>query len=102
VSITLNNGLFQELQVGKFVVPKFGHPVINASREERYLRTYREELPSSMYVACRCLSHRYLTNLHRWFPDEYLDKVNPGGKRGHFYHVHPWPLYYRLPDNAVV
>ncbi|KAF8588899.1 hypothetical protein K439DRAFT_1334281 [Ramaria rubella] len=74
-----------ELQVGKFVVPKIGHPVVNASREDRYLRTFRETLPTAM-----------------WFPDDFLVTVNPDGVRGHFYHVHTWPLYYNLPPNAVV
>lgn len=92
----------QELQVGKFVLPKFGHPVIDAPREERYLRIYREDLPSSMYVTGQLFPAHPYPVLHRRFPDEYLNSVNPGGKRGHFYHVHPWPLYHRLPDNATV
>ncbi|KIJ52651.1 hypothetical protein M422DRAFT_74128 [Sphaerobolus stellatus SS14] len=74
-----------ELQVGKFVVPKVGHPIINATREERYLRNFREVLPSEM-----------------WFPDEFLTTINPNGVRGHYYHVNTWPLYYKIPDNAIV
>ncbi|KAF8515385.1 Frag1/DRAM/Sfk1 family-domain-containing protein [Hysterangium stoloniferum] len=74
-----------ELQIGKFVIPKPGHSIVNASRDDRYLRDYREVFPSTM-----------------WFPDEFQDQINPGGVRGHRYHVHPWPLYYRLPGNAPV
>ncbi|GJJ08553.1 Protein cwh43 [Clathrus columnatus] len=42
-----------ELQIGKFVLPRSGHTIVNASREERYLRDYREVFPPTMYVSAQ-------------------------------------------------
>lgn len=85
------------------MVPKPGFPVINATREERYLRNFREKLPSSaMYVIWLSWMHVSSYRSCRWFPDDFLQAVNPDGVRGHYYHVNPWPLYYMIPDSAVL
>ncbi|KAI0774993.1 Frag1/DRAM/Sfk1 family-domain-containing protein [Trametes elegans] len=72
-----------ELQIGQFVVPRHGAGVTDDSREARYLRAWKEQLP-----------------VDHWFPMEYYPQG--GGKRGHFYHVFDTPLYYRLPEGALV
>ncbi|KAI0648890.1 Frag1/DRAM/Sfk1 family-domain-containing protein [Trametes meyenii] len=72
-----------ELQIGQFVVPKLTEGVIDDSKEARYLRAWKEELPTA-----------------HWFPMEYYPEV--GGKRGHFYHVFNTPLYYKIPEGATV
>jgi len=74
-----------ELQVGQFVVPKIGSGAVNDTREARYLRSFKEQLPE----------------VH-WFPMEYYGSEKKGGKNGHFYHVFNTPLYYRLPEGADV
>ncbi|KAL1674263.1 Frag1/DRAM/Sfk1 family-domain-containing protein [Schizophyllum commune] len=74
-----------EMQIGQFVVPKHGETTGNLSFEDRYLRSYREDLP-----------------VEHWFPDEYYGNKHEGGKNKHFYHVFDTPLYYRLPEGARV
>ncbi|TFY73694.1 hypothetical protein EWM64_g10318 [Hericium alpestre] len=74
-----------ELQIGQFVVPRYSHPIVNDTREDRYLRAWREDLP-----------------VEHWFPDEYYrNSKHPDGVRGHFYHVFDTPLYYKIPEGAV-
>lgn len=34
-----------ELQIGQFVVPRYGKPVTNDTHEARYLRSWKEDLP---------------------------------------------------------
>jgi len=70
-----------ELQVGQFVVPKPGFPVTNDTEEARYIRSFKEELPTD-----------------HWLPLEYYGS----GVNGHFYHVFDTPLYYQLPQGVVV
>ncbi|ETW82916.1 hypothetical protein HETIRDRAFT_458538 [Heterobasidion irregulare TC 32-1] len=70
-----------ELQIGQFVVPRYGHAVVNDTEEDRYLRAWKEQLPEE-----------------HWFPMEYYSP----GRRGHFYHVFNTPLYYGFPDNVVL
>ncbi|PCH42647.1 hypothetical protein WOLCODRAFT_163942 [Wolfiporia cocos MD-104 SS10] len=72
-----------ELQIGQFVVPKYGYGVTDDSHDARYLRAWKEELPED-----------------HWFPLEYYPEM--GGKRGHHYHVFNTPLYYKLPEGAVL
>lgn len=36
-----------ELQIGQFVLPKYGHKVVDDSRDARYLRSRKEELPEA-------------------------------------------------------
>ncbi|KZT29935.1 hypothetical protein NEOLEDRAFT_1238654 [Neolentinus lepideus HHB14362 ss-1] len=74
-----------ELQIGQFVVPKYGHGVTDESEPARYLRSWKENLPED-----------------HWFPMEYYGNEKEGGVRGHFYHVFNTPLYYRLPEGAIV
>ncbi|KAI4527715.1 hypothetical protein K525DRAFT_231653 [Schizophyllum commune Loenen D] len=74
-----------EMQIGQFVVPKHGETTGELSFEDRYLRSYREDLP-----------------MEHWFPDEYYGNKHEGGKNKHFYHVFDTPLYYRLPEGARV
>ncbi|TFK50059.1 hypothetical protein OE88DRAFT_1661586 [Heliocybe sulcata] len=74
-----------ELQIGQFVVPKYGHGVTDDSEPARYLRSWKENLPEE-----------------HWFPMEYYGNEKEGGVRGHFYHVFNTPLYYRLPEGAIV
>ncbi|TFY72042.1 hypothetical protein EVG20_g957 [Dentipellis fragilis] len=74
-----------ELQIGQFVVPRYGHSVEKESREDRYLRAWREELPTD-----------------HWFPDAYYGDEKHGGVNGHFYHVFNTPLYYKIPEGAVL
>ncbi|KAH8117743.1 Frag1/DRAM/Sfk1 family-domain-containing protein [Phellopilus nigrolimitatus] len=74
-----------ELQVGQFIVPRFGHNVKDESERERYLRVHKETLDEQ-----------------HWFPMEYYGNEKQGGKNGHFYHVFNTPLYYNIPDNAVL
>ncbi|KAJ2967111.1 hypothetical protein NUW54_g13606 [Trametes sanguinea] len=70
-----------ELQIGQFVIPKRGQGIVDDSKEARYMRAWKEELPDD-----------------HWFPMEYYPEV--GGKRGHFYHVFNTPLYYKIPEGA--
>ncbi|EKM57828.1 uncharacterized protein PHACADRAFT_171045 [Phanerochaete carnosa HHB-10118-sp] len=72
-----------ELQIGQFQLPKHGVRVTNETMEARYLRAWKEELPAE-----------------HWFPPEYHPEV--GGVRGHFYHVFNAPLYYKIPEDAVL
>ncbi|OSC99957.1 hypothetical protein PYCCODRAFT_1372193 [Trametes coccinea BRFM310] len=70
-----------ELQIGQFVVPKRGEGIVDDSKDARYMRAWKEELP-----------------VDHWFPMEYYPEM--GGKRGHFYHVFNTPLYYKVPGGA--
>ncbi|GBE88480.1 Protein cwh43 [Sparassis crispa] len=72
-----------ELQIGQFVVPKHGFFVTNDTDEAQYLRAWKEELPED-----------------HWLPMAYYPEQ--GGKRGHFYHVFNTPLYYKIPEGAVL
>ncbi|TRM66791.1 Frag1/DRAM/Sfk1 family-domain-containing protein [Schizophyllum amplum] len=74
-----------EMQIGQFVVPRHGSTTGELTKDERYLRSYREDLP-----------------VEHWFPDEYYGDKRSGGKNKHFYHVFDTPLYYRLPEGAHV
>jgi len=74
-----------ELQIGQFVVPRYGEPAVNEAREDRYLRAFKEDLPEE-----------------HWFPPEYYGTAKQGGVRGHYYHVFNTPLYYRIPAGAVL
>ncbi|KAJ8072662.1 Protein cwh43 [Marasmius tenuissimus] len=74
-----------ELQVGQFILPKHGHLVTNETREARYLRDFKETLPQE-----------------HWFPMEYYGNEREGGVNGHFYHVFNTPLYYKIPEGAVL
>ncbi|KAK2463467.1 hypothetical protein APHAL10511_004553 [Amanita phalloides] len=74
-----------EMQIGQFVLPKHGYPITNDTEEGRYLRASKEELA-----------------VEHWFPSEYYGNEHAGGKNRHFYHVFNAPLYFRLPDGAVV
>ncbi|KAJ3556781.1 hypothetical protein NM688_g1829 [Phlebia brevispora] len=72
-----------ELQIGQWIVPKYGVGITNDTEEGRYLRAWKEELPEE-----------------HWFPPEYYQ--DQGGVRGHYYHVFNTPLYYKLPEGAVL
>jgi len=72
-----------ELQIGRFLLPKFGTGFTNETREAQYVRTWKESLPPE-----------------HWFPMEYYD--TRGGVNGHVYHVFGTPLYYKIPDDAVL
>ncbi|KAK7044264.1 Protein cwh43 [Paramarasmius palmivorus] len=74
-----------ELQVGQFILPKHGHTVTNDTYDARYLRIRKESLPQE-----------------HWFPMEYYGNERQGGVNGHFYHVFNTPLYYNLPEDAVL
>ncbi|KAJ2926820.1 hypothetical protein H1R20_g10260, partial [Candolleomyces eurysporus] len=74
-----------EMQIGQFVVPKHGTNITDSSQEARYRRVKKEVLPEE-----------------HWFPMEYYGNERGGGKNGHFYHVFYTPLYYALPDGAIV
>ncbi|KAL0574045.1 Protein cwh43 [Marasmius crinis-equi] len=74
-----------ELQVGQFILPKHGWTVTNETHEARYLRNFKETLP-----------------VEHWFPMEYYGDENQGGVNGHFYHVFNTPLYYNIPDGAIL
>ncbi|KAJ6544817.1 Frag1/DRAM/Sfk1 family-domain-containing protein [Mycena vulgaris] len=74
-----------ELQIGQFVLPAYGTSVVDESKEARYLRSFKEDLPE-----------------HHWFPMEYYeDDARPGSHGGVHYHVfgNPGtPLYYKVPN----
>lgn len=74
-----------ELQIGQFVIPRHGTGVTDDSEPARYLRCPKEELPED-----------------HWFPMAYYGDENTGGVNGHFYHVFNTPLYYKIPENAVL
>ncbi|KAL5503883.1 CWH43 [Sanghuangporus vaninii] len=74
-----------ELQAGQFVVPRFGHTVVDDSEAGRYLRIHKETLDAP-----------------HWFPMEYYGDRRSGGKNGHYYHVFGTPLYYNLPEGALL
>ncbi|OCB84929.1 hypothetical protein A7U60_g8151 [Sanghuangporus baumii] len=74
-----------ELQAGQFVVPRFGHTVVDDSEAARYLRVHKETLDTP-----------------HWFPMEYYGDRRSGGKNGHYYHVFGTPLYYNLPEDALL
>ncbi|KAF8556174.1 hypothetical protein OG21DRAFT_1409449 [Imleria badia] len=74
-----------ELQIGQFVLPKHGFVLTNQTEESRIIRAWKEDLPE-----------------HHWFPLEYYGNEHEGGVNGHYYHVFNTPLYYQLPDGAVL
>ncbi|KAJ3507077.1 hypothetical protein NLJ89_g6510 [Agrocybe chaxingu] len=74
-----------ETQIGQFVLPRHGHNVTDDSLPARYLRSRKEDLP-----------------VEHWFPMEYYGDANKGGVNGHYYHVFGTPLYYKLPEGAIV
>ncbi|KAI0714424.1 Frag1/DRAM/Sfk1 family-domain-containing protein [Cerioporus squamosus] len=73
-----------ELQIGQFVVPKPGTSVSDDSRDARYMRSGRKRCQRTM----------------SWFPMPYYPEL--GGKNGHQYHVFNTPLYYKLPQDAML
>ncbi|KAH7884594.1 Frag1/DRAM/Sfk1 family-domain-containing protein [Phlebopus sp. FC_14] len=74
-----------ELQIGQFVVPKRGFKLTNQTEDSRLLRSWKEDVREE-----------------HWFPMEYYGNDREGGVNGHYYHVFNTPLYYRLPEGAVV
>lgn len=74
-----------EMQIGQFVLPKHGYTVTNDTEEARYLRVPKEQVP-----------------VDHLFPSEYYGNEREGGKNKHFYHVFDTPLYFQLPDDAIV
>ncbi|KAH0833136.1 Frag1/DRAM/Sfk1 family-domain-containing protein [Lanmaoa asiatica] len=74
-----------ELQIGQFVLPKHGFVLTNQTESSRLLRSWKEDLPE-----------------YHWFPMEYYGNEHEGGVNGHYYHVFHTPLYYQLPDGAVL
>jgi len=74
-----------ELQIGQFVLPRHGYVLTNQTEGSRLLRSHKEDLPE-----------------HHWFPMEYYGNEHEGGVNGHYYHVFNTPLYYRLPEDAVL
>ncbi|KAK0193555.1 Frag1/DRAM/Sfk1 family-domain-containing protein [Armillaria mellea] len=74
-----------ELQVGQFLLPRHGTTVVNDTHEARYLRSHKEDLPEE-----------------HWFPMSYYGNKWQGGVNGHFYHVFNTPLYYQIPEDAVL
>ncbi|KIL67488.1 hypothetical protein M378DRAFT_185572 [Amanita muscaria Koide BX008] len=74
-----------EMQIGQFVLPRHGHRVTDESEAARYTRVQKEQLSAD-----------------HWFPSEYFRTGERGGKNGHFYHVFDSPLYYQIPEGAVL
>ncbi|KAF7374974.1 Protein cwh43 [Mycena sanguinolenta] len=75
-----------ELQIGQFVVPPYGTTVVEDSKEARYLRSAKEDLPED-----------------HWFTMDYYDyHPNNVKKSGHHYHVFGTPLYYKIPQSPQV
>ncbi|KAI0346196.1 hypothetical protein BDW22DRAFT_1352223 [Trametopsis cervina] len=72
-----------ELQIGQFMLPKHHHHVSHDEDQHRYLRAWKHEMAED-----------------HWFPPEYMPETK--GVRGHFYHVFNTPLYYKLPEGAVL
>ncbi|KAI0701217.1 Frag1/DRAM/Sfk1 family-domain-containing protein [Cytidiella melzeri] len=72
-----------ELQIGQFMLPKHGYGVTIESEESRYLRAWYYEMSEDHLL-----------------PPAYLPER--GGVRGHSYHVFNLPLYYKLPEGAVL
>ncbi|KAJ6513352.1 Frag1/DRAM/Sfk1 family-domain-containing protein [Mycena sanguinolenta] len=69
-----------ELQIGQFVVPPYGTTVVDDSKEARYLRSAKEDLPED---------HWFTMDYYNYHPN------NPG----HHYQVFGTPLYYKIPQN---
>lgn len=92
-----------ELQIGQFVVPRFGHNVTDDSEAARYLRRNKEALATD-HVSLSKFDHIFEIVLisPQWFPMDYYGNEKEGGKNGHFYHVFGTPLYYDIPENAVL
>ncbi|KAF9036160.1 Frag1/DRAM/Sfk1 family-domain-containing protein [Panaeolus papilionaceus] len=74
-----------EVQIGQFVLPRRGHNVTDDSKEARYRRSVKEDLPQD-----------------HWFPMAYYGNDKEGGVNGHYYDVFGTPLYYKLPEGAIV
>jgi len=74
-----------ELQIAQFVLPRHGFGVTNETAAARTLRSFKEDLPED-----------------HWFPMEYYGNERGGGKNSHYYHVFFTPLYYRIPDGAIL
>ncbi|KAJ7219905.1 Frag1/DRAM/Sfk1 family-domain-containing protein [Mycena pura] len=70
-----------ELQIGQFALPPHGSSVVDESKEARYLRSYKEDLPED-----------------HWFPMSYYEP----GRHNHFYHVFGTPLYYKIPKDPQI
>ena len=63
-----------EMQIGQFVVPKHGETTGDLSFEERYLRSYREDLPVEhvRLRSCVCCHLLLLTDLRAVVPGRVL------------------------------
>ena len=92
-----------ELQAGQFVVPGFGHTVIDDSEAARYLRIHKETLDMPhVRTFFRVPPLRVAHFIVQWFPMEYYGNKHSGGKNGHHYHVFGTPLYYNYPEGALL
>ena len=75
-----------ELQIGQFVLPKYGYGVTNDTVEARYLRAWKEELPEvhvSVCVLSWALEPRIDRPTKKWLPHAYMP--SEGGVNGHQY-----------------
>ncbi|TCD63760.1 hypothetical protein EIP91_004975 [Steccherinum ochraceum] len=72
-----------ELQIGQFVIPRYGVGITNDTEAGRYLRAWKEELPED-----------------HWLPHAYMP--TEGGVNGHEYDKFGTPLYYKFPEGAVL
>ncbi|TFK40056.1 Frag1/DRAM/Sfk1 family-domain-containing protein [Crucibulum laeve] len=73
-----------EMQIGQFVVPKYGANITDDSVAS-YSRVSEEEMPKEHV-----------------FPYQYYGNDWVGGVDKHYYHVFGEPLYYKIPENAVL
>ncbi|PFH46805.1 hypothetical protein AMATHDRAFT_153788 [Amanita thiersii Skay4041] len=73
-----------EMQIGQFMLPKYGSNMSNDGEQARYLRVSQNEMPTE-----------------HWFHPQYYGSQHEGGKNGHFYHVFNTPLYYQVPENVL-
>ena len=89
-----------ELQVGQFVVPPFGHSIVDESEAARYSRKFKEDLPVDHVSTTVSLLYGRADIPGQWFPMEYYGNERNGGKNGHYYHVFNTPLYYGIPAGA--
>jgi hypothetical protein len=89
------------MQIGKFVLPRHGLTVSSESKEDRYLRSYKEDLPRRWVCLCHLSSTVHDKIVVKWFNDSYYGDGVTSGVRGHHWHVFGTVSYCDRCQNAV-
>jgi hypothetical protein len=107
-----------EMQIGKFILPRHGRSLIEEPHEDRYIRSFKEDLPKKWVREYSFLLQRFFHQRFKWFNDSYYGDGITSGVKGHHWHVFGTvsdlgslvaksyfdcqPLYYHLPPGAEI